>query len=339
MRIPEHGWTEDASSPRWNAPRATTCRGATGAPGPTSTIRAREAEEVIKQAYAMYLSENAPRPDRLPERAAPGERGRRDGGRAPRRRRRRRRQLHQRRHREHHPGGQDGARPRARRRGPRSRAPEMVLPVTAHAAFQKAGHYLGVKPVLVPVDPTTFRADVDAVRARDHAEHDPARRLGRLLRARRRRSDPRARRSSRWSSDLLLHVDGCMGGFLLPYFRRLGAPVPAFDFGVPGVTSISMDLHKYAFAAKGASAILYRSKELRRHQIYACAQLDRLHDRQPDGAEHQVRRAAGRRLGRAELHRRRRLPRARAPGARRDAAHRRRHRRDRRTCACSAGRR
>jgi glutamate/tyrosine decarboxylase-like PLP-dependent enzyme len=62
-----------------------------------------------------------------------------------------------------------------------------------------------------------------------------------------------------------------MGGFLLPYFRRLGAPVPDFDFGVPGVTSISMDLHKYAFAAKGASTILYRTKALRRHQIFACA--------------------------------------------------------------------
>jgi glutamate/tyrosine decarboxylase-like PLP-dependent enzyme len=71
---------------------------------------------------------------------------------------------------------------------------------------------------------------------------------------------------------LLLHVDACMGGFLLPYFRRLGAPVPDFDFSVPGVTSISMDFHKYAFAAKGASVVLYRNKELRRHQIYTGAQ-------------------------------------------------------------------
>src|SRR5262245_60847951 len=62
-----------------------------------------------------------------------------------------------------------------------------------------------------------------------------------------------------------------MGGFLLPYFRRLGAAIPDFDFRVPGVTSISMDLHKYAFAAKGASTILYRSASLRKHQIYACS--------------------------------------------------------------------
>ena len=59
--------------------------------------------------------------------------------------------------------------------------------------------------------------------------------------------------------DCNCHVDACMGGFLLPYFRRLGAPVPDFDFSVPGVTSISMDFHKYAFAAKGASTIRSRN--------------------------------------------------------------------------------
>jgi glutamate/tyrosine decarboxylase-like PLP-dependent enzyme len=148
--------------------------------------------------------------------------------------------------------------------------PEIVLPVTAHAAFQKAAHYLDVRAVLVPVDPRTFRADVDAVRAAigprtillvgsavsyAHGVVDPIAELGALARER----------------GLLLHVDACIGGFLLPYFRRLGTAVPAFDFSVPGVTSISMDLHKYAFAAKGASTILYRSKALRRHQLYACA--------------------------------------------------------------------
>ena len=62
-----------------------------------------------------------------------------------------------------------------------------------------------------------------------------------------------------------------VGGFLLPYFRRLGRPIPDFDFSVPGVTSMSMDFHKYAFAAKGASVVLYRSKDLRKYQIYACS--------------------------------------------------------------------
>jgi glutamate/tyrosine decarboxylase-like PLP-dependent enzyme len=148
--------------------------------------------------------------------------------------------------------------------------PEIVLPETAHAAFQKAGAYLGVRPVIVPVDPESFRADVDAVRdaitgntvllvgsaiSYAHGVVDPIRDLGQVALER----------------DLLLHVDGCMGGFLLPYFARLGAPIPDYDFRVPGVTSISMDLHKYAFAAKGASTILYRDKQLRKYQMYACS--------------------------------------------------------------------
>jgi glutamate/tyrosine decarboxylase-like PLP-dependent enzyme len=148
--------------------------------------------------------------------------------------------------------------------------PEMILPETAHAAFQKAAYYLGVKPIIVSADPDSFRADVDAVRdaitdntvllvgsaiSYAHGVVDPIRELGQLAQER----------------GLLLHVDGCMGGFLLQYFARLGAPVPDYDFRVPGVTSISMDLHKYAFAAKGASTILYRDKKLRKYQMYACS--------------------------------------------------------------------
>jgi glutamate/tyrosine decarboxylase-like PLP-dependent enzyme len=158
-----------------------------------------------------------------------------------------------------------------RARRPEIREPEIILPVTAHAAFQKAAHYLCLKPVLVPVDPETFKADPEAVRqaitpntillvgsavSYAHGVVDPIRELGQIA----------------LEHGLLLHVDACMGGFLLPYFRRLGAPVPDFDFSVPGVTSISMDLHKYAFAAKGASVVLYRTKELRKYQIYTCAQ-------------------------------------------------------------------
>jgi glutamate/tyrosine decarboxylase-like PLP-dependent enzyme len=149
--------------------------------------------------------------------------------------------------------------------------PEIILPETGHAAFQKAGHYLCVKPVIVPVDPKTFRADPEEVRkaitpntillvgsavSYAHGVVDPIRELGQIA----------------LEHGLLLHVDACMGGFMLPYFRRLGAPVPDFDLSVPGVTSISMDFHKYAFAAKGASVVLYRDKDLRRHQIYTCAQ-------------------------------------------------------------------
>lgn len=150
------------------------------------------------------------------------------------------------------------------------REPEILVPETAHAAFHKAAHYLDMKLVSVPVDPATFKADVTAMReaigpntillvgsavSYAHGVVDPIRELGALA----------------LEKNLLLHVDACIGGFLLPYFRRLGAPVPDFDFRVPGVTSISMDFHKYAFAAKGASVLLHKNKDLRRHQFYACA--------------------------------------------------------------------
>jgi glutamate/tyrosine decarboxylase-like PLP-dependent enzyme len=150
-------------------------------------------------------------------------------------------------------------------------SPEMVLPTSAHAAFHKAAHYLDVKVVPAAVDPATFRADVDQVRraitpntimlvgsapSYAHGVVDPIRDLAQLALER----------------DLWFHTDACMGGFMLPYFRRLGEPVPAFDFSVPGVSSISADLHKYAYSPKGASLILYRDKSLRKHQIFACSQ-------------------------------------------------------------------
>ncbi len=162
------------------------------------------------------------------------------------------------------------ARDWARANRPEVTTPELLLPSTAHAAFQKAAHYLCLKTVIVPVDPDTFRADPAAMRAAitpntvlmvgsaisyAHGVVDPIRELGEVAAER----------------GVLLHVDGCMGGFLLPYFKRLGRDIPDFDFSVPGVTSMSMDFHKYAFAAKGASVVLYRSKELRKYQIYACS--------------------------------------------------------------------
>ena len=162
------------------------------------------------------------------------------------------------------------ARDHARATRPGVTRPRIVLPVTAHAAFHKAAHYLGLEVTSTPVDDTTFRADVAALRAAitddtilavgsapgyAHGVVDPIREMAAVAAER----------------GVLFHVDACIGGFLLPYFRRLGAEVPDFDLAVPGVTSISMDLHKYAYAPKGASVILYRDKELRAHQIFTCA--------------------------------------------------------------------
>jgi sphinganine-1-phosphate aldolase len=155
-------------------------------------------------------------------------------------------------------------------RHPEVTTPELIVPITAHAAFHKAAHYLGVKAVSIAVDPETFRADVDAMRAAinertmmlvgsassyAHGVVDPIRAIAELAKER----------------GLLCHVDGCIGGFLLPYFRRLGQTMDDFDFRLPGVTSMSMDFHKYALCPKGASVVLYRGEELRRHQIFACS--------------------------------------------------------------------
>ncbi|MDW8282007.1 MAG: aspartate aminotransferase family protein [Myxococcales bacterium] len=144
--------------------------------------------------------------------------------------------------------------------------PEMVLPVSAHPAFDKAAHYLGVRAVHVPLGPD-LRVDVDAVRAAitprtillvgsapayPHGVIDPIPALAALAQER----------------GLGMHVDACLGGFLLPFVRELGHPVPPFDLSVPGVTSLSADLHKYGFAAKGASVVLYRNRALRRYQFF-----------------------------------------------------------------------
>lgn len=149
-------------------------------------------------------------------------------------------------------------------------APQLVVPSTAHAAFHKAAHYLGLETVVVPVDPVTFRADADAMAAAltdrtalvvasapsyAHGVIDPVAGIAAAA----------ARRG------VLCHVDACIGGWLLPYLRRAGREVPPFDLSVPGVTSLSVDLHKYAYADKGASVVLYRDGELRRHQYFAHA--------------------------------------------------------------------
>lgn len=269
MEIPAHGLTRDALFERLESYRSADIPwrdGRTWAyvydPGP-------EAEAVIKDAFTAYLSENGLDPTVFPSalrletevvRMAANH-------------------LH---------GGESvvgsftsggteslilavkAARDRARARHPEITRPELLLPETAHASFQKAAHYLGLTPVIVPVDPDTFRADPGAMAAAvtpstvmmvgsaasyAHGVVDPIPELGELALER----------------GLWLHVDGCIGAFMLEYFERLGADFPRFDFRVPGVTTISMDLHKYAFAAKGASTLLYADPDDRRYQMYACS--------------------------------------------------------------------
>jgi len=144
--------------------------------------------------------------------------------------------------------------------------PEIVAPVTAHAAFDKAARFFGMPLVRVPVD-GGFRADLsalaDAITERTavvvgsapsfpHGVIDPIPQIAELAAERR----------------VACHVDACLGGFILPWAERLGYPVPPFDFRLPGVTSMSADTHKYGYAAKGSSVVLYRGRELRQFQYY-----------------------------------------------------------------------
>ena len=143
--------------------------------------------------------------------------------------------------------------------------PEMIVPESVHPAFEKAGHYFNVRVLHAPVD-ASGRVDVDAMKkmitdktimlvgsapSYPHGVVDPIADIGALAQ----------------ENGILCHVDACVGGFMLPFARKLGRDIPPFDFAVPGVTSMSADIHKYGWAAKGASVILYRTRELRRHQF------------------------------------------------------------------------
>ncbi len=145
-------------------------------------------------------------------------------------------------------------------------APELVVPTTAHAAFDKAAQYFGIKLVKVPVGPDC-RADVAATKKAinrhticvvgsavsfPHGVVDPIEELSELARAR----------------GIGFHTDACLGGFILPWAAELGYKVPPFDFRLPGVTSMSADTHKYGYAAKGTSVVLYRNHDLRHYQYY-----------------------------------------------------------------------
>src|SRR5690606_25417583 len=135
----------------------------------------------------------------------------------------------------------------------------------------KAAHYFGVEAVLVDVDPQTYRADPEAMRAAvtdrtvllagsapsyAHGVVDPIGEIAAIA------AEAGAR----------CHVDACIGGWVLPYLTAPDrASVPPWTFAVPGVTSISVDLHKYAYTPKGVSLLLHRTAQLRRSQYFAAA--------------------------------------------------------------------
>ncbi|KAL8520208.1 hypothetical protein ACS0TY_010935 [Phlomoides rotata] len=145
--------------------------------------------------------------------------------------------------------------------------PEMIIPISAHSAYDKAAQYFKIKLWRVPVG-QDFKADVRSIKRHvnrntilivgsapgfPHGIIDPIEELGELAS----------------TYGICFHVDLCLGGFVLPFARKLGYPVPPFDFSVQGVTSISVDVHKYGLAPKGTSVVLYRNHEMRKHQFVA----------------------------------------------------------------------
>jgi sphinganine-1-phosphate aldolase len=161
------------------------------------------------------------------------------------------------------------ARDLARSKHPENTQPEIVIPESAHPAFDKVAHYLDVGVVHVPVEKDK-RVDIDELEklissktillvgsapCYPHGVVDPISEIGSLA----------------VKYHIPFHVDACMGGLMLPFVERLGYPVPQFDFRVRGVTSISADMHKYGYSPKGASVIVYSDHELRKYQFYVQA--------------------------------------------------------------------
>lgn len=145
--------------------------------------------------------------------------------------------------------------------------PELLAPETAHPAFAKAAKYLGLQHRRIPIG-EDLRADVKAAESMINDQTalvvgsapnypfgtvDPIPELAGLAAER----------------GISFHTDSCLGGFLLPFLERLGHPVPPFDFRVPGVTTMSADVHKYGFCTKGASVVVHRDgNHLRQYQLF-----------------------------------------------------------------------
>lgn len=266
IRLPQEGRAPEDVLAQMKAMRAADLRWQEGKVFSLVFFAGEEASQLLKEAYTLFFSENALNPTAFPSLRRfeteviamsanlLGSQGNVVGNMTS--------------------GGTESilmavktARDWARAERPAIRQPEMILPLSAHPAFEKAAHYFDVKAVHTPLG-ADLRADVGAVReaitpdtillvgsapAYPHGLVDPIPDLAALAR----------------EHDLLLHVDACVGGFMLPFVRRLGYPVTDFDFTVSGVTSLSADLHKYGYAAKGASVILYRNAALRRYQLFA----------------------------------------------------------------------
>ena len=158
------------------------------------------------------------------------------------------------------------AREWSKKERPTPGTPELLAPITIHPAFNKAAHYLGLKIVQTPVR-DDYRADVQAMEdaitentvfiagtavTYPHGMVDPLEEIGAL-----------AKKHNLW-----MHVDACLGGYQLAFLRKAGYPIPPFDFSIPEIHSLSIDIHKYGYISKGASTVCYRNSDLRAMQYF-----------------------------------------------------------------------
>lgn len=145
--------------------------------------------------------------------------------------------------------------------------PEIIAPVSVHAAFDKAAHYFGMKLIHIPLDKKTMKVDVKAMKRAisrntamlvcsapqfPHGIMDPVIEVAKLA----------------VKYNIPFHVDACLGGFLIVFMEKAGFKLEPFDFRVKGVTSISADTHKYGYAPKGSSVVLYSDKKFRHYQYF-----------------------------------------------------------------------
>jgi len=146
-------------------------------------------------------------------------------------------------------------------------APNVIKPETGHPAFDKACHLFGIELRKAPVDPVSTQVDVEWVA--EHIDAGTVALIGSACNYGYGTIDPIEELSDlALRRGVGLHVDGCLGGLILPFGRRLGYDIPVYDFELPGVTSISADTHKYGYAFKGSSVVAFRRRELRNAQYF-----------------------------------------------------------------------
>ncbi len=145
--------------------------------------------------------------------------------------------------------------------------PNVIKPETAHPAFDKGCHLFGIEVRNAPVDPETLTVDVGWVA--EHIDDNTVALIGSACNyGYGTIDDIEALSDLALGHGIGLHVDGCLGGWILPFGQELGYDIPNFDFRVPGVTSISADTHKYGYAFKGTSVLAFRDKALRNGQYF-----------------------------------------------------------------------